>query len=193
MKRHWNMQRLLRPVKVVTPYAHLLEFPVTWLRTRRDNVRFLNLIEVVTFLHQHQRPMEKTQPSGGEDYIRSTVGDYRTAYNLARQVLGESFTELKKPQRELLTTVDALILSTGTGEVTRREIRERTGLADTRLRELLSELVSLEYLQDLGGGQGRASRYRMADRSVSPEKILAGLTTPEELEKKLTDSAPHAA
>ena len=30
-------------------------FPSAWMRTRRDHARFLNLIEVSAFLHQHQR------------------------------------------------------------------------------------------------------------------------------------------
>jgi hypothetical protein len=55
-RMHQNAQRLLDPVAVVIPYATLLTFPTSWLRTRRDNLRLLNLIEAVVFLHQFQRP-----------------------------------------------------------------------------------------------------------------------------------------
>ena len=41
------------------PLRRLLSFPSAWMRTRRDHARFLNLIEVLAFLHQHQR--ERTQ------------------------------------------------------------------------------------------------------------------------------------
>ncbi len=59
-RRHWNAQRLLGPGPVVIPFADRLSFPSSWMRTRRDHARFLNLIEVSAFLHQHQR--ERTGP-----------------------------------------------------------------------------------------------------------------------------------
>ena len=54
-RKHWNAQRLLEPLPVVIPFADRLTFPSSWMRTRRDHARFLNLIEVSAFLHQHQR------------------------------------------------------------------------------------------------------------------------------------------
>ncbi|MGH9390593.1 MAG: toprim domain-containing protein, partial [Vicinamibacteria bacterium] len=36
VRRHWNLQRVLEPLSVVIPYAGLLTFPSSWLRTRRD-------------------------------------------------------------------------------------------------------------------------------------------------------------
>lgn len=177
-----NMQRLLKEVRVVNPYACLLEFPADWLRTRRDHLRFLNLIEAITFLYQYQREIKKTETD--QEYIESTLEDYRIAYDLAKEVLGESFTELKKPQRELLEKIETLIKEEHQEAVNRRQIREYTGLGDHRLRDLLSELVNLEYLLVIEGKQGKGYRYQLAERCVSAEKILSGLTTPEELAKK---------
>ena len=62
-RRHWNAQRLLEPLPVVIPYADRLTFPDAWMRTRRDHARFLNLIEVSAFLHQHQRERTRAAPS----------------------------------------------------------------------------------------------------------------------------------
>jgi len=56
IRRHHVAQRLLRPMPVVIPYAPFLRFPQKPLRTRRDHRKYLGLIEVVAFLHQHQRP-----------------------------------------------------------------------------------------------------------------------------------------
>jgi hypothetical protein len=177
-RRHWNMHRLLKPVRVVIPFADKLRFPATWLRTRRDHLRFLNLIEVVCFLYQHQRQAVKA--SDDAEYIEATVTDYRIAYDLAGQVMGESLTELKKPQRRLLESIQGMAVETE--GVTRREIRSKVGLSDARLRELLGELVSLEYLrQTEGGGRGQLCRYRMTDLVEGDERRLAGLTRPEEL------------
>jgi DNA primase catalytic core len=182
IRKHQNMQRLLREVRVVTPFAHLLNFPTQWLRTRRDNLRFLNLIEAVTFLHQYQRQIRQTED--GSEYIESTIDDYKTAYLLAREVLGESFTELKKPQRELLQQIEKLA-SEKEEELTRRQIREYTGLPDYRLRDLLAELVSLEYLQVIEGRQGKSYHYQLAERAIISGKIVEGLTHPDELIRKI--------
>ena len=179
--KHQNMQRCLREIKVVNPFAHLLDFPVEWLRTRRDHLRFLNLIEVVTFLYQHQREINKSNT--GQEYIESSVEDYSIAYNLAKEVLGESFTELKKPQRELLFKIEEMLNEKD--EVGRREIRERVGLGDRRLRDLLTELVELEYLEVCEGKQGKAMKYRLAERMAVNDKIISGLTKPEILAEKL--------
>ncbi len=180
-RRHHNMQRLLKNVAVVIPYAARLNFPTRWLRTRRDNLRFLNLIIVVAFLHQYQREVKQTEE--GVPYIDATVEDYEIAYALAKAVMGECFNDLKKPQRELLKAIEAM--RPADGGVTRRQIREASGLADTRLRDLLGELVSLEYLRDTtGGGQGRTCRYALTERAGDVDRPLPGLTTPEELRQK---------
>jgi DNA primase len=187
-RRHWNMQRCLKAVSVVIPFADLLEFPASWLRTRRDHLRFLNLIEAICFLHQHQRPTEKAD---GREYVLATVEDYKAAYGLAGQVMGEGLTELKKPQRKLLEAIQGM--DGGNEGVTRREIREKVGLSDTRLRSLLDDLVSLEYLYQVeGGGYGRMCRYRLADLVEGDARRLAGLMSPEELSTRFAvRTSPH--
>jgi 5S rRNA maturation endonuclease (ribonuclease M5) len=182
LRRHHNMQRLLRPVAVVIPYAPLVEFPTTWLRTRRDHPRFFGLIRAIAFLHQHQREAKRT--GEGAEYIEATAGDYRIAYGLAKAVMGESFTELKKPQRELLLAMSKM--TEGGGDVTRREVREKTGLPNRRCWELLEDLVDLEYLEKPQGGRpGQACRYRLAAHVGAVRGDLEGLTTPEALAVKL--------
>ena len=94
-RRHWNAQRLLEPLPVVIPFADQLTFPSSWMRTRRDHARFLNLIEVSAFLHQHQR-----ERRGGA--IVASLADYAVAYALAGEVLAETLSDLKKPLREAL-------------------------------------------------------------------------------------------
>jgi DNA primase len=89
-RRHWNAQRLLEPLPVVIPYADRLTFPSAWMRTRRDHARFLNLIEVSAFLHQHQG-------EGRSGAIVASLADYAVAYGLAGQLLKETLTDLKAP------------------------------------------------------------------------------------------------
>jgi DNA primase catalytic core len=187
MRRHHNTQRLLEPVGVVIPFAPSISFPHAWLRTRRDHLRFLNLIEAIAFLHQHQR--ERKLDAGGRPFVEATIADYERAYSLAGEVLGQALCDLKRPAAELLASVRSLVAGKSDGTATRREIREATGLPDHRVVALLSDLVALEYLEAVTGSQGKAFRYRLAAPTSTAPKILAGLTTPTELRKKLRSSS----
>jgi DNA primase len=177
-RRHWNAQRLLEPLPVVIPFADRLTFPSAWLRTRRDYARFLNLIEVSAFLHQHQRGHR-----GGA--IVADVADYAVAYSLAASVLAETLSDVRKPLREAYERIRGLC-GEGDGTISRREIREALAVPDSTVRRWLADLVELEYLETDAsrGGQGKSARYRLADKAPRPSIVL-GLLTPDELRAKL--------
>jgi hypothetical protein len=178
-RRHWNAQRLLDPLPVVIPFADKLTFPSAWLRTRRDYARFLNLIEVSTFFHQHQR-----EHRAGA--IVADVFDYAVAYNLAVFVLAETLSDLKRPLREAYERIRGLS-SEGDGTISRREIREALNVPDSTVRGWLSQLVELEYLAIVDAGQkgaGKVARYRLVERGPHEERVL-GLLTPEDLRARL--------
>jgi DNA primase catalytic core len=177
-RRHWNAQRLLEPLPVVIPFAERLSFPSSWMRTRRDHARFLNLIEVSAFLHQHQR-----ERRGGA--IVASLADYAVAYALAAEVLRETLTDVKKPLREAYRRIQGLCEERG-GTVSRREIREALSLPDSTVRRWLSELVDFEYLalvqaEGERSGQGRAARYRLLGRAGPETNEVLGLLSPAEL------------
>jgi hypothetical protein len=178
-RRHWNAQRLLETLPVVIPFADKLTFPSSWLRTRRDYARFLNLIEVSAFLHQHQRERR------GRAIVASTA-DYAVAYALAAEVLAETLSDLKKPLREALECVRGLSLKSD-GSVSRREIREALAVPDSTVRRWLCDLVELEYLaqaETSRGGAGKTSRYRLVPLDTHRNTPL-GLLSPEDLAARL--------
>jgi DNA-binding transcriptional ArsR family regulator len=178
---HWNAQRLLEPLPVVIPFADKLSFPSSWMRTRRDHARFLNLVEVVAFLHQHQRERSR------ESAVVAALADYEAAYSLAGEVLRETLTDVKRPLREAFHRIQGLAAKGG-GSVTRREIREALGVPDSTVRRWLGDLVELEYLEADGGKQGKTTRYAVTARAPRQELVL-GLLTPEELRARLQDFA----
>jgi len=179
VRRHWNAQRLLEALPVVIPFADKLTFPSTWLRTRRDHARFLNLIEVSAFLHQYQRERR-------DGAIVATVADYAVAYSLAGEVLAETLSDVRKPLREAYTRIRELS-GKGDGSVSRREVREALALPDSTVRRWLADLVELEYIEAEAtgkGGQGKSARYRLSERAPRPSVVL-GLLTPDELALRL--------
>jgi DNA primase catalytic core len=153
---HRNAQRLIRPLRVVNPYAERLTFLDDKTRTRRDHRKYLALIRAIALLHQHQRPIRSLARPGGEPvaYIEATVADIEAANRLAHAVLGTTLDELAPQTRRLLGLVWELAVERGQAEgirprearFTRREVRERTGWGDTQLRVHLGRLEELEYV-----------------------------------------------
>lgn len=191
---HHNVQRLLRPVPVVIPYAEAIEFPHRYLRTRRDHERFLSLIEASAFLHQFQRVLQTASLEGQEvEYIEATVEDYALAYRLALKVLWVSLDELSRWGRELLNScrgqVEEFLSSQSDVRAedvswTRRQLRESSAWPDKRLIKCLQELVSLEYLRVVSGGNGKTLVYGLNTDFANNPRAL-GLLTPEQLAEKI--------
>ncbi|MCK5904114.1 MAG: toprim domain-containing protein, partial [Gammaproteobacteria bacterium] len=70
---HRNAQRLLRPLRVVNPFAEQLTFIDDRTRTRRDHKKYLGLIKAITLLHQYQREIKTVQHNGQKvEYIEVT-------------------------------------------------------------------------------------------------------------------------
>lgn len=213
LRLHHDAQRLLKTISVVIPFAEAIEFPIAWLRTRRDNLRFLHLIEALAFLRQYQRPIVgrgTTQPLGkslekltaaelAEAVVIATLDDYEAAYELAGGLLGESLLDLKKPERAFLEAIRSLVeravaasetddvdrYGGEPGDFSRREVREWTGLPHHRVRQLFETLLELEYVEPSRASRGTGARYRLTEAARLSQNVVPGLLTPEGLRKKL--------
>ena len=153
---HRNAQRLLKPLKVVNPFAERLTFLDEQTRTRRDHRKYLALIRTIALLHQHQRPVRSLARPGQESvaYIEASLDDIAAANRLAHAVLGSTLDELPPQTRRLLGLVRDMAAARAEAEgarlrevrFTRREVREATGWGDTQARVHLGRLEELEYL-----------------------------------------------
>lgn len=172
-----NMQRLLRPVDIINPYADRLTFTADRTRTRRDHEKYLTLIEAVTLLHQHQRPLE-TDPEAGT-FIRTTLEDIAIANRLAPEVLGRSLDEVPPQTRRLLEQIKRLVVERCETEAldqdkclfTRREVREQTGSSETQVRVHLQRLEDLEYIARRHGRNGISCLYELMIDAREPDGI----------------------
>jgi len=59
-----NCQRILKPIKVINPFAEELKLPTSIFKPRRSNSHYLQFIEVVTFYHQYQRTQQAEKETG---------------------------------------------------------------------------------------------------------------------------------
>lgn len=173
-----NVQRLIAPVDVVNPWADRLTFTSERTRTRRDNDKYLSLIESITVLHQHQRTTE-TDEDGGR-FIRVTLADIELANRLAPELLGRSLDELPPQTRRLLEHVKALVRSRRQERqvaqrqalVSRREICAATGWSYSQVRVHLERLRELEYVVPRCGCLGETLRYELLIDAEEPEGVV---------------------
>ncbi|WP_233965601.1 CHC2 zinc finger domain-containing protein [Pectobacterium versatile] len=152
---HQNAQRLLRPLKVVNPYADRLTFLSDKTRTRRDHMKYLTLIQSITLLHQYQRAVKRVEHRGQViEYIEVEQSDIALANQLAHEVLGRTLDEMPPQTRKLLVWLKGWVQEAAQGQAlkaeevrfSRRDIRAVLGWGDTQLKIHLSRLLEMEYL-----------------------------------------------
>lgn len=143
-----DVQRVLRPIKVVNPYAPLIALPQEVFKPRRTLGLLLGFIEAITFYHQLQRE-EQAEESSGEVFIETTPEDIESAFALLSDTLFRKSDELSGACRSLLEWIRAN-LPTGqagvTGSFTAQAIRKRLRMAPRTLNRYLGELTAYGYL-----------------------------------------------
>jgi hypothetical protein len=195
VKKHHNAQRLLKPLKVVNPYAKYLSFADDRLRTRRDHKKYLSLIKAITFLYQYQRPIKKLEHRGRSiEYIETTLDDITFANVIANEVLGRSLEELSPPSRKLLLLIRDMvnIMAERQGKASsqirfsRRDIREYTKWSDYQIRIHLKQLVELEYVLAVSGRNGLRFIYELAYDGGGEDgsRFMIGLTDIKSLRQR---------
>ncbi|WP_039941050.1 CHC2 zinc finger domain-containing protein [Leptospira alexanderi] len=170
-KQHKNIQRILRPLVVVNPYAKEMKFPDTKLRMRRDQKKYLTLIKSIALLNQYQREKKFGTDENGEsfEYIEVTTSDMELGSLLASKILGRTLEELTPQTKEVLYSLHTMVqkesedqtISKSAVRFTRRQAREVLGMSDTRLRVHLRRLEELEYLIVRSGRQGQIAEYEL--------------------------------
>ena len=199
---HHNAQRLLRPLKVVNPFMEYLTYPTERLLFRREQQKYLSLMNAIALLHQQQRETKREVEGDVEvEYVEVTVEDVALANLLAQDVLSRALDELAPPVRGLYEELRALCarrtdeLKCGVEDVhlSRREIREATGWSDWQVRSYCQKLVELEYLYATVNGNGRPCVYSLARADEGERQTLRGLTDVEEIKRRLQEKAKATA
>jgi len=186
LKKHHNMQRLLRPIEVVNNYAPHLDYPFDKLQMRREFNKYMTLINSIALLHQYQREI-KTYSKGGKtfEYIEVTVEDIALANELVLEFFPNSLDDLAPHTRKLAGEITKLIQEKG-GEATftRKELRESSGWSDWPVRQGLEQLSEMGYLLKKGQN-GVAFTYELLHDAGSEQREKILLTSADELRKKL--------
>jgi len=193
---HHNAQRLLQPLAVVNPYVEQLTYPSDRLMHRREQKKYLALINSIALLHQHQREIKRATRGNVElEYVEVTIADIALANELARDVLSRALDELAAPVRGLYDELHTLCVKRAEElncqpdavQLSRREIREATGWSDWQVRSYCRQLVELEYLYATINGNGRPYVYSLARADENGSDGLRGLTDVAEIKQRLKE------
>jgi DNA primase len=164
-----HVQRVLKPMKVVNPYAPLIALPAEVFKPRRTLGLLLSFIEAITFYHQLQRP-EKVDETSGEIHIETTPEDIEAAFVLLSDTLFRKSDELSGTCRSLLDWIRA----NEKGSFTAQAIRKRLRMAPRTLNRHLAELTAYGYVvQDKKKKHSAGYLYTVASDQANdlPEAI----------------------
>jgi DNA primase catalytic core len=201
-KLHHHAQRLIRPLAVVNPFVEYLTYPSEKIIHRREQRKYLSLINSIALLHQYQREIKTAKRGEVEiEYVEVELSDIALANELAEEILGKAMDELAPPVRGMFEAItkacrekaDELKIKTEDVQLTRREIREMTAWSDWQVRMYCQKLVEMEYLFAVQAMNGKPSVYQLARDEESQTNTLRGLTSVDELKTRLRDATKEKA
>ena len=155
-----QMQKALEPVKVINPYAPLIEVPQEVFKKRRTLPMLLNFIEAITFYHQYQREQSVDQ-STGEVQIETHPKDIEWGFTLLSDTLFRKSDELSGAVRDFYEWLQAWNDTRETKEFLAGEIRQSNKMHPRTLNRYLQELTEYGYL-DITGGKKHRTGYSYA-------------------------------
>jgi DNA primase catalytic core len=194
---HHHAQRLIRPLAVVNPFVEYLTYPSEKIIHRREQRKYLSLINSVALLHQYQREIKTARRGEIEiEYVEVELSDIALANELAEEILGQAMDELAPPVRGMFDAIakacrEKAAESESRAEdvqLTRREIRETTAWSDWQVRMYCQKLVEMEYLFAVQAVNGKPAVYQLARDEESQTSSLRGLTDVAELRRKLEEA-----
>lgn len=151
-----NCIRLLKPYKVVNPYADQIELPKEAHKIRRLNDLFQSYVKQVTLLNQYQRKTDKL------GRLITEKQDVQTAVEIMFDSIILKVDELDGSLRSFYEKLKSFVLKHGKEyEFTRLEVRQVLMISKTQQHAYLNQLIDLEYIQQVGGYANRGFKYKI--------------------------------
>ncbi|WP_282086650.1 hypothetical protein [Aquimarina algiphila] len=148
-----DVQRILKPIKVINPYAEYLELPESVFKPRRTNSHYLQFIEAVTFYCQYQRP-KKYDEQTGEEYIETTIEDIQQANELIKETLLRKSDEITGACRNYLEELKKYLHQNTQTTFTALEIRRRLKVKKTTQWRYHQQLQDNYYIKKVKKKKG---------------------------------------
>lgn len=157
-----NVQRILKPIKVINPYAMHLELPPSVFKPRRTNSHYLQFISAVTFYKQYQRK-HKVNEQTGEVFIETTIEDIKEANELIIEVLLRKSDTITGAVRNHLENLKTYLKENKQTTFTSSEIRRKLRIKETTLRRYNKQLLAEQYIRKVKAEKGKMYHYEIVD------------------------------
>jgi len=155
-----NVQRVLKPIKVINPFAEFLELPQSVFKPRRTNSHYLQFIEAITFYKQYQRE-SKVDTQTGEEYIETTIEDIQEANELIIDVLLRKSDTITGATRNHLERLKTYLQENNQTTFTNAEIRRNLRVKETTLRRYNNQLLLENYIKKVKGRKGQLYHFEI--------------------------------
>ncbi len=153
-------QHLLEPVRVINPYAELLDIPQAVFKPRRTNAHYLQFIEVITFYHQFQRE-KKTDETTGEVFIETALEDIANANDLLKEILLRKSDELTGACRNYLENIKGWLVQNRLAKFNNREIRRAFKVNESNQKRYTKSLLNNYCIRRVKGSRSRGFLYEV--------------------------------
>ena len=157
-----DVQSVLRPIKVINPFAEMLALPQSVFKPLRTNSHYLHFIETVTFYHQWQRSV-RTDSQSGEQYIETTIEDIEAANELLKDVLLAKSDELTKACRKFLELIRVYLKSEKPDSFYSGDLRAKYRITPTTLGRHLKSLRKYGYIKAVSGSKSKGYEYELEE------------------------------
>jgi DNA primase len=152
--------RILKPCKVINPYADKVHLPEEAHKIRRLNGLYQAFVKQITLLHQYQR---KTDAQGR---LISEKEDLQVAAEIMFESIVLKVDELDGSLRQFYERLKSYVKTKGSNhhesyEFNQREIRHALHVSKSQLQRYLNDLLQLEYIRQAGGHINRGFNYKV--------------------------------
>jgi len=199
-----QMQKALQPIKVINPFAPLIDLPESFPKKRRALPILLNVIEAITFYHQYQREWvnivtgEVTQVERSEIpraianreevQIKTHPHDIANGFKYLKNVLFRRSDELSGAVRDFYEKLKEVTEKNEIQKFRTSDIRQHIRLTPRSIQNYLKTLLEYGYLHITGGKQRLGYEYEILN-STSESQLQQSI---EEHIKKVMEKVDKA-
>ena len=143
-----NMQRLIKSMNVINPYAPLIHLPQEVFKPRRTLSLLLSFIEAITLYHQYQSQKE-------QDSVITHPSHIEWALKFLKESLFRKSDELNATLRNFLEELKVMLQTQNKTSFYSQEVRFILRKDPRTLRRYLFELQQYGYIKIAGGNKYR--------------------------------------
>jgi len=151
-----NCIRLLKPYRVINPYAHKIQLPPEAHKIRRLNDLYLSFVKQITLLNQYKRKTDK------QGRLITEKQDLKTANEIMFDSIVLKVDELDGQLRNFYEKLKAYTKEKGKDhEPSQREIRQAFRMSKTGCQNKINALLELEYISKTYVGARNTHHYKI--------------------------------